>query len=176
MSLFKSDPMANIIVSSLSPWDQAGGLILEVITGSPWDATSFDEPLPLPPPIPSADEAPSSTQLTLGRRKALSKQLLLALHWLHSRTIAHGDLNPGNFLLAIRRFSTQDVQNIRTSCGNSGKSAEVRRMDDKQDAWGPQYLYLDRPLVGFVDMEREVSAKLSDLGAGKQGDHKAPCS
>jgi non-specific serine/threonine protein kinase len=151
------------------------GLLLEGIANSPEEITSFDgpSPPPPPPPPPSAVEAPFATQLTLGRRKALLKQLLLGLNCLHSNAVAHGDLNPGNFLLAIRQFSSQDVQNIRTSCENSGKSAPVRRIDGAQDLWAPRYLYLDRPLVDFVDMEHKVSAKLSDLGAGKYGEVQA---
>jgi serine/threonine protein kinase len=153
------------------PMGPSVGLLLEGISDSLENITSFNgppPPLPPPPPPPSsAAEAPSTTQLTLGRRKALLKQLLLGLNCLHSGAVAHGDLNPGNFLLVIRQFSGQDVQNIRTSCENSGKSAPVRRIDGEQDLWAPRYLYLDRPLVDFVDMEHKVSAKLSDLGAGK---------
>jgi len=76
------------------------GLVLEGIPDSSEDVISFDEPPPPPPPPPPAAEAPSSTDLTLGRRKTLLKQLLLGLNCLHSGAIAHGDLNPGNFLLA----------------------------------------------------------------------------
>lgn len=151
------------------PMGPSVGLVLEGIQDSPEDIVSSDEPPPPPPPPPSATETPSPNVLTLGRRKSLLKQLLLGLDCLHSNAIAHGDLNPGNLLLAIRQFSSQDVQNIRTSCENSGKSAPVRRIDGERDIWAPQYLYLDRPLVDFVDTEHKVSAKLSDLGAGKRG-------
>lgn len=121
------------------PMGPSVDLLIEGITDSPEEITSFDgaPPPPPPPPPPSAVEAPSATQLTLGRRKALLKQILLGLDCLHSGSIAHGDLNPGNFLLAIRQFSSQDVQNIRTSCENSGKSAPVRRIDSAQDLWAP---------------------------------------
>jgi serine/threonine protein kinase len=151
------------------------GLMLEGNTELPGDLTSFDEPPPSPPPPPppSADEAPSATHLTLGRRKALSKQLLLGLHCLHNGEIAHGDLNPGNFLLAIRQLSSQDVKKIRTACENSDQFAPVRRIDGEQDLGAPRYLYVDRPLVDYVDMTHEVSAKLSDLGAGKHHDLRA---
>jgi serine/threonine protein kinase len=151
------------------PMGPSVGLLLEGIPDSPDDISSFDGPPPPPPPPPPpfAAEAPSTTQLTLGRRKALLKQLLSGLNCLHSGAIAHGDLNPGNFLLAIRQLSSQDVQSIRKSCDNGGKSAQVRSIDGEQDLCAPQYLYLDRPLVDFADMEHKVSAKLSDLGAGK---------
>ena len=98
------------------------------------------------------------------------KQLLLGLDYLHSVAVAHDDLNPGNFLLAIRQFSSQDVQNILTSCESSDKSDPVRRIDGEQDLSIPWYLYLDHLLVDLVDMEHRVSAKLSDLEAGKHGD------
>lgn len=107
-------------------------LLFEDIPDPPEDIASFDEP-PSPPPPTSTAETPSTTQLTLGRRKALLKQLLLGHDCLHGGAIAHGDLNPGNFLLAIRQFSSQDVQNILTSCESSDKSDPVRRIDDEQD-------------------------------------------
>jgi len=75
------------------------GLVLEGIPDSSEDIISFDEPPPAPPP--PAAEVPSSTNLTLGQRKSLLKQLLLGLNCLHRDGIAHGDLNPGNFLLAM---------------------------------------------------------------------------
>lgn len=183
----QNDANRNHVVLPLDEFQQAGpnglhqcvvfepmgpsvGLLLEGIPDSPEDIASFDEPPPPPPSPTAAAETPSKTRLTLGRRKALLKQLLLGLNCLHGGAVAHGDLNPGNFLLAIRQFSSQDVQNIRTSCESSGKSDPVRRIDGEQDLWAPRYLYLDRPLIDFVDTEHQVSAKLSDLGAGKFGD------
>jgi serine/threonine protein kinase len=116
---------------------------------------------------PPATDASTLTGLTLGQRKSLLKQLLLGLDCLHSNRIAHGDLNPGNFLLSNWSLSREDLEYIRKSCEAGGKSALVQRSDGKQDLWAPRYLCIDRPLTDLVDMEHGISAKISDLGAGK---------
>ena len=105
----QTDANRNHIVLPLVEFQQAGpngthqrlvfeplgpsvGLLLEGIPDSPGDVGSVGEPPPLSPPPSSAAEAPSTTQLTLGRKKALVKQLLLGLDCLHCGAIAHGDL------------------------------------------------------------------------------------
>jgi serine/threonine protein kinase len=149
------------------PMGPSVGQALEGFPDSLLDVGSFDGPPQPPPPQPPATDASGSTDLTLGQKKCLLKQLLLGLDCLHSNRIAHGDLNPGNLLLSIRSLSREDLKNIRKSCEAGGKSALVRRSDGKQDLWAPRYLYVDRPLADLADMEHGISAKISDLGAGK---------
>jgi serine/threonine protein kinase len=145
------------------------GQVLEGFPDSFEDYGSYDGPPPLPPlpPPPPATDVSSSTDLTLGQRKSLLKQLLLGVDCLHSSRIAHGDLNPGNLLLCIRSLTREDLNNIRKSCEAGGKSALVQRSDGKQDLWAPRYLCIDRPLTDLVDVRNGVTAKISDLGAGK---------
>jgi serine/threonine protein kinase len=150
------------------PMGPSVGQALERFPDSLEDVGSFDGP----PPPPPATDASNPTDLTLGQKKSLLKQLLLGLDCLHSNRIAHGDLNPGNFLLSIRSPSREDLGNIHKSCEAGGKSALVQRSDGKQDLWAPRYLYFDRPLTDLVDTEDGTSAQISDLGAGKN--HSSP--
>jgi serine/threonine protein kinase len=147
------------------PMGPSVGQALEGFPDSLEDVDSYDGP---PPPPPSAaTDVSVSTDLTLGQKKSLLKQLVLGLDCLHSNRIAHGDLNPGNILLSIRSLSREDLEKIRKSCEAGGKSALAQRSDGKQDLWAPRYLYIDRPLTDLVDMEHGISAKILNLGAGK---------
>lgn len=94
------------------------------------------------------------------------KQLLLGLHCLHSCKIAHGDLNPGNMLFSIRPLTDQDLPSLVQHPTEGQVSPPVKRLDGERDRWAPEYLCLDRPLTGLVDLDESAELKLSDLGAG----------
>ncbi|KAB8360699.1 hypothetical protein FH972_024436 [Carpinus fangiana] len=111
--------------------------------------------------------------------KSIIKQVLLAVHELHERGVAHGDLHYGNILFTVKGLSTSHekelAQNLEESLAyESGKlpppkfsarATVVRRIDGKEDRWAPEYLIQDAPLLNYVDLSYSFVIKLSDVGA-----------
>lgn len=101
--------------------------------------------------------------------KRILKQALEALSFLHKNGIAHGDLQPGNMLFALKNVDSTPMDVIRQKeDGRSGSiSPRVQRLDGKQDLGPPRYLCIAQPLVAFADYSEELKIKLSDMGGGK---------
>lgn len=91
-------------------------------------------------------------------RKAVSKQLLTALNYLHEMGVVHSDTNPGNLHFSL----TQPIE----SPSVKGRSMSTR-IDGNRDQGVPTRIYEDRPLTEFWDSATTIKLKLSDLGAGK---------
>jgi len=142
------------------------GLLLESIPDSPEDIASSDEPPSPPPPPTSAADTPSTTQLTLGRRKALLKQLLLGLDYLHSGAVVHGDLNPGNFpvgnptILEPRHTEYSYSEPFRGP--GFEKAFEESRPDGMEASECANVLSLLRSLMQYQPDMRPSTAKLLD--------------
>ncbi|KAK0121689.1 hypothetical protein ONS95_009974 [Cadophora gregata] len=105
---------------------------------------------------------PSSSYVVV---KSVLKQVLLGLHFLHSNEIAHGDLNPGNILCSLRKFTEHDKGVLLEQPAESIISAPVRRKDGQGHGGSPKCLYIAQPLIQMVDHTANLNVKLSDLGS-----------
>lgn len=101
--------------------------------------------------------------------RCILKQALEALSFLHENGIAHGDLQPGNMLLAINDIDSEPLDVIRQKEDVQSRSisAPIQRLDGKPDLWAPRYLCIAQPLVPFTDYSEQIKIKLSDMGGGK---------
>ncbi|KAH7121644.1 serine protein kinase [Dactylonectria macrodidyma] len=98
--------------------------------------------------------------------KAILKQCLQALAFLHENDIAHGDLQPGNMLFALDDIDSkpEDVLRQVEDVEARSISSPVERLDGKQDKWAPPYLCIAQPLAPFTSHAEGFRVKLSDLG------------
>ncbi|KAK3687896.1 putative serine protein kinase [Podospora appendiculata] len=85
--------------------------------------------------------------------KAILKQSLEALAFLHGNDIAHGDFQPGNMLFA-RNMETRLI------------SPPCAKVDGKEDKWAPRYLCVAQPLAPFTYCGEGFKIKFSDMGGG----------
>lgn len=81
--------------------------------------------------------------------KAILKQSLQALTFLHKHGIAHGDLQQGNLLFALDDISSKPEDMLRQGedVQTGSISPPLQRLDGKQDKWAPRYLCIAQPLV-----------------------------
>ena len=116
--------------------------------------------------------------------KSILRQTLLGLAYLHSQSIAHGDVQPGNLLFPVNDLEQEEESQItqqsiephseeektqaemeHTFPRERGISEPVRRLDGKVDHWAPQYLARTQPLERFANVGAKFELKISDLGA-----------
>ena len=116
--------------------------------------------------------------------KSILRQTLLGLDYMHSRKIAHGDVQPGNILFPVKDLQNegtpqlsqqfmgeisaeeQEFTELRNRCPRPrGISAPVQRLDGKVDHWAPHYLAYNQPLAQFADIGPSFHLKVSDFGA-----------
>ncbi|KAK3689219.1 putative serine protein kinase [Podospora appendiculata] len=98
--------------------------------------------------------------------KAILKQSLQALAFLHENGIAHGDLQPGNMLFALENIDSkpEDVLRQKEDVQTRSISPPVQRLDGKEDKWAPRYLCVAQPLAPFTYYGEGFKIKLSDMG------------
>ncbi|GAW24788.1 hypothetical protein ANO14919_143820 [Xylariales sp. No.14919] len=98
--------------------------------------------------------------------RAILKQSLEALAFLHAQGIAHGDFQPGNMLFSLDDIDSKPEDLLRQEeCVETGSiSPPVQRLDGKEDLWAPRYLCVEQPLAAFTNYVNEIKIKLSDLG------------
>ena len=108
------------------------------------------------------------------RAKSIAKQVLLGLHCLHNARIAHGDLNPGNYLVALAALTRQQAEQLVQHRIDGDAFPLVKRVDGKHDQLAPRYLCEDAPLTDVVDLEGSMVVKLSDLSAGMKTPYRPP--
>lgn len=100
--------------------------------------------------------------------KTMAKQILRAslkgLYQLHSCNIVHGDFQPGNMLFTAARLKAATEAQLKHDL--EGQRVRLQRIDGQQDKWAPRYLCLPQPLYEYVDFDKPVHIKLSDLGGG----------
>ncbi|KAI9810224.1 MAG: hypothetical protein M1826_003678 [Phylliscum demangeonii] len=111
--------------------------------------------------------------------KAILRQVLLALEFLHWNEIVHADLQPGNMLCAAnlhdvpeerlrqdhRSADDPKCEERRGSHFRVRSREPVRRKDGKLDRWAPSHLTYDRPLAAYVRLGTPPHVKLSDFGS-----------
>ncbi len=103
--------------------------------------------------------------------KRILRDILLGLCFLHSHSVVHGDLHPGNILANITPLSSEDAEDrLRLGKGLEQPATEgvpLRRRDGKVDLWAPSYLLPPAPLDGLVsfDFGIDPAVKIADLGA-----------
>jgi serine/threonine protein kinase len=99
--------------------------------------------------------------------KRVLHQTLLGLRALHSKGLAHGDLQPGNILFAVQDLRSVALEKLRQDVDDEETIfGPLKRTDGEQDRWAPHYLASSLPLADYVDTGPLVQVKLSDLGAG----------
>ncbi|CAG8067215.1 unnamed protein product [Penicillium salamii] len=98
--------------------------------------------------------------------KSILKQSLQSIAFLYENGISHGDFQPGNILFVLDNVEAapEDLLLREEDMLTTWCSAPVQRLDDKQDKWAPQYLYVAQPLVSPTCYSRESKVKLSDMG------------
>ncbi|KAG7101357.1 Serine/threonine-protein kinase SRPK like [Verticillium longisporum] len=99
-----------------------------------------------------------STQKT----KAILRDVLRGLHFLHSNDIVHGDLQSGNMLFSVRDLNSINVDEVRQDI-NSSRIENLKRKDGKIDKWAPKYLTVAMPLNDYVLPDEEQHIKMIDL-------------
>jgi non-specific serine/threonine protein kinase len=101
--------------------------------------------------------------------KSILKQTSQGLVFLHGNGIAHGDLQPGNMLFALKGIDAEaeDVLRQKEDVDGNSISPPVERLDGKQDLWAPPYLCIAQPLVSLTPFLDDFTIKLSDMGGGK---------
>jgi serine/threonine protein kinase len=121
------------------------------------------------------DELPCNLPLRRGHRsrypfwmaKRVLHQTLVGLRTLHSKGLAHGDLQPGNILFAVRGLELATEDELRQDVADENTIfGPLKRIDGEQDRWAPHYLASGLTLGKYVDTGPSVQVKLSDLGAG----------
>ncbi|KAI1746024.1 serine protein kinase [Xylaria scruposa] len=102
--------------------------------------------------------------------RAILKQSLEGLAFLHGIDIAHGDFQPGNMLFALDDIDSQPedliFQKLVVKDGTitGSISPPVKRLDGKLDRWAPRYLCVGKPLADFTNYTDNLKIKLSDMG------------
>ncbi|KAG9232735.1 putative serine protein kinase [Amylocarpus encephaloides] len=98
--------------------------------------------------------------------KAILKQSLQALAFLHENSIVHGDFQPGNMLFALDDINSEPEDMLWQKADVQARSISppVQRVDGKQDKWAPRYLCVAQPLVPLVHNTEGLRIKLSDMG------------
>ncbi|KAM0593584.1 hypothetical protein ACHAQF_001549 [Verticillium nonalfalfae] len=99
-----------------------------------------------------------STQKT----KAILRDVLCGLRFLHSNDIVHGDLQSGNVLFSVRDLNLISVDDLRQDI-NSSRIEYLKRKDGKIDKWAPKYLIVAMPLNDYVRPDEEQHVKIIDL-------------
>lgn len=82
----------------------------------------------------SSDEDPFG-RFPLWIAKAMLKQLLLAIHDLHSIGVCHADLQPGKILFALRSPSELERVGLSSPPDAEYISPRIVRLDGKPDWW-----------------------------------------
>lgn len=96
--------------------------------------------------------------------KLILKHALSGLAFLHSNGVAHGDVQPGNFLFSIGDINTIKEEELKQPQKSITKP--LRRRDGKTDKWAPRYLMLKESLHNYTSLDRDLVIKISDFGAG----------
>lgn len=93
--------------------------------------------------------------------KSFLRQVLLGLDFLHSRGIAHADLQWGNILFQATGLDSVSEDELFQKDGLKGPN---RRHDGRNDPVAPKYLAETRSLEDYADLTHGLTVKISDLG------------
>ncbi|KAK3938162.1 serine/threonine-protein kinase SRPK3 [Diplogelasinospora grovesii] len=102
-------------------------------------------------------------RLSKQQTKAILRNVLRGLRFLHSNGVVHGDLQSGNMLFAIRDLSSIGVEQLRQDQTRSEIDV-LERADGKVDKWAPKYLVVEEPLKDYVLPEPNQIVKIADMG------------
>ncbi|KAK2776941.1 hypothetical protein FQN52_003274 [Onygenales sp. PD_12] len=95
--------------------------------------------------------------------KLILKHVLSGLVFLHSNGVAHGDVQPGNFLFSIGDINTVKEEELKQP--QKSVTKPLRRRDGKTDKWAPRYLMLKESLHTYTSLDPDLLIKISDFGA-----------
>lgn len=108
---------------------------------------------------------PQPRRFTNQRIKAILRNVLSGLSFLHHAGVVHGDIHSGNMLLAIQDLTTVEARKLRQDEVDS-KFVSLVRSDGKVDKWAPKYLVVSEPLDEYVIRGPDEIVKIIDMGGG----------
>lgn len=123
--------------------------------------------------LPKEVVAPGEPVMPLWMARKIIKQFTKAVSVLHSRGIAHGDLQYGNLLFAATSIALSEdrsswhdglTQRLEENVSNY---RNLQRVDGDHDPWAPAYILSSAPLTQCLALSPEFRVKLSDLGSCK---------
>jgi non-specific serine/threonine protein kinase len=98
--------------------------------------------------------------------RSILRQALLGIEFLHGIGIAHGDIQPGNFLFAATDIQSVEESRLSQQDVDPSSLIPIKRQDEKADLWAPTYLALNQPLTEFMELNTNFVIKISDMGGG----------
>ncbi|KAK4466343.1 kinase-like domain-containing protein [Cladorrhinum samala] len=111
----------------------------------------------LGPSTSSVADRCTNYRLEAGRARSISRQLLLAVDYLHGVNVAHGDIHMGNILFRLPDFEAASLETIIQHLGPP-EVGKIERLDGKPLEPGiPEYL------VEPVDFDREMYPRLGEI-------------
>jgi serine/threonine protein kinase len=99
------------------------------------------------------------------RTKAILRNVLSGLSFLHHSGVVHGDIQSGNMLFAIQDLTAVEARKLRQDEADR-KVEYLVRSDGKTDKWAPKYLVVAEPLDEYVLREPDEFVKIIDMGGG----------
>ncbi|KIW11836.1 hypothetical protein PV08_09109 [Exophiala spinifera] len=110
--------------------------------------------------VRDSDGMDTTAYLTLPSARKIIYQVLLALDYIHSVGLVHGDIYHGNVLFILRDLSQESSDDLCQP--HSQVSADVKRIKGSRQPGDIRRLTLDWPLNELISPKGDV--KLSDLG------------
>ena len=108
---------------------------------------------------------PQPRRFPTEQTKAIVRNVLCGLAFLHGNGVVHGDLQLGNTLFAIRDLAAVRTEKLQQDKANS-RTEVLKRKDGKIDKWAPKYLIVSDPLQDYVLQGAEQVVKIIDMGGG----------
>lgn len=104
-------------------------------------------------------------RFSMHQTKAILRDVLRGLRFLHANGVVHGDLQARNMLFSLRDLRAFSREQLQQDECNSGV-VPLHRLDGKADKWAPRYLAVAKPLSEYSLPKEEQVVKITDMGCG----------